>query len=984
MNDIFNNLKKKLSTTYSKYQLQAKKVFNESKLKFKYLSGNSKRKKASDLSSKLKVYSNMANKRKKTDLNRRKKAEYLATLPKSRFKRFIYRMHPKRFFKYWFSKEGGIMALKLAGIGFAVLAVLIIGVFAYFRKDLPSPGEINNRLLNQTTKFYDRTGQILLYEVYGDQNRTVLKGDQISSHIKNATIAVEDKDFYNHGGFSLAGITRAAYNNFFKKGAVKEGGSTITQQFIKNSLLTSERTYTRKIKELILSIELERLYSKDEILTFYLNEISYGSTAYGVEAAAQSYFKKSAKDLTLDESAMLASMPQAPTFYSPYGENTGELIGRKNYVLDLMVEQGYVSKDEAEAAKNVDVLAKVVPLEQQSLYTNIKAPHFVLAVQQKLEEEFGASLVTSGGLKVITTLDWDLQQKAEAAVKNHMDTVEKYKGDNAALSASDVQTGQVLAMVGSRDFTYPEYGSYNAALSGRQPGSSFKPYGYAELFKNDKWSPGSRIYDVSTDFGGYRPNNFDNKFRGQMKVREALGESRNIPAVKALYMAGVDNVIELARKMGNTSLCNSCDYGLSLVLGAGEVKLAEHVHAYSTFARMGKNKTQTYALKVENANGEVIKEWQDSEGEQVLDPQIAYSITSMLTDDAARAGTFGRNNRNVVVPGLTHAAKTGTTDLSRDGWMMGYSRYIAAGVWVGNHDNTPMHSITSNQTGPIWTEFMREAHKGKPDLPFERVEGIKDVKFDSATGRVAGAGSGGTYADIAPAWFKGWPASNEKAIIDSVSGKLATECTPERAKKEISGGGPAPELPPDDPWFYAWSRSYGATAGVIPTQKDDVHKCSDVRPSVSISLQGKTIKATVTQGTHQLETINFIVDGNAASSQAISGGGTYEYTVTADSGSHTVAAEVVDKALYDARDEKTMTISDSGDFTISYNGVKVSWSSVPGASGYTIYFKRGGVDGVYDNGGSTNWTPSVAGTYTNVYVKTNNNKTSNSIGFTYP
>lgn len=984
MSDMLNKSKKKIVATLDGTKQKANKIWKESKLKVSYLSKNSKRKKASDLSEKLKVYSNMTNKRKKNDVKRRKKAEYLATLPKSRFKRFIYRMHPKRFFKYWFSKEGGIMALKLAGIGFAVLAVFIIGVFAYFRKDLPSPGEINNRLLNQTTKFYDRTGQILLYEVYGDQNRTVLKGDQISNHIKNATIAVEDKDFYKHGGFSVAGISRAAYNNFFKKGAVREGGSTITQQFIKNSLLTSERTYTRKVKELILSIELERLYSKDEILTFYLNEISYGSTAYGVEAAAQSYFKKSAKDLTLDESAMLAAMPQAPTFYSPYGENTSELIGRKNYVLDLMVEQGYVSKEEAESAKNVDVIAKVIPLEQQSLYSNIKAPHFVLTVQQKLEEEFGASLVTSGGLKIITTLDWDLQQKAETAVKNNMATVEKYNGDNAALSASDVPTGQVLAMVGSRDFTYPEYGSFNAAMSGRQPGSSFKPYGYAELFKNDKWSPGSRIYDVSTDFGGYKPNNFDFRFRGPQKVREALGESRNIPAVKALYMAGVDNVISLARKMGNTSLCDTCDYGLSLVLGAGEVKLAEHVHAYSTFARMGKNKTQTYALKVENANGEVLKEYQDSEGEQVLDPQIAYSVTNMLTDDAARAGTFGRNNRNVVVPGITHAAKTGTTDLSRDGWMMGYSRYIAAGVWVGNHDNRPMNSITSNQTGPIWTEFMKLAHEGKPDLPFERVEGIKDVAFDRATGRLAGPGNSNTYSDIAPAWFKGWPSSNEKATIDSVSGKLATDCTPQRAKKEISGGGPAPELPPDDPWFHLWSRSYGASAGAIPTQRDDLHKCSDVKPSVSVSVQGKTIKATVTQGTHQVETLNFMVDGNVVATQAISSGGTYDYTVSADSGSHTVSAEVIDKALYDAKDDKSMTISSSSDFTIGYGGSKVSWSSVSGASGYTIYFKRGGVDGVYDNDDDTSWTPSVSGTYTNVYVKTNNGKTSNSIGFTHP
>ena len=704
--------------------------------------------------------------RAKKDAKSKRKAQYLATLPKSRIKRLFYRVHPRRLYKYWFSRDGLIMALKLTGTGFGFMIILVLGLFAYYRRGLPDPKNVSNQLFNRSTEFYDKTGKHLLYKLYGNENRTVVNFDQIADTMKHATVAVEDKDFYNHGGVSFSGIARAAWSNLTSGDSTNQGGSTITQQFIKNSLLTTEQTYSRKIQEIILSIELERLYSKDEIMGFYLNEIPYGPQEYGIEAASQSYFHKKAKNLTIAESALLAALPQAPTFYSPYGDNTDLLVDRQQVIINLMQDQGYISSEEAQKAKGVDILKEITPISERSLYSSIVAPHFVLEVQRQLEEDykFSSSFVQNGGLKIITTLDYDLQKIAEKAVHDadnggFCDRSGRC-GDNAAIVATDVATGQVTAMVGSRRFSYPGYGSFNAALADRQPGSSFKPFDYSQLFYNDRWGPDSSIYDTKTTWGGYHPHNFDSQYRGRMLVREAIGESRNIPAVKAADIAGIKNVVNLAIALGDKSLADDSaapEYNLSYAIGAGEVKLAEHTNAYASFAREGKYLPQSYIISVENADGENLFQWEKQPGEQVLDPQIAYLITNMLTDDNARSRTFGHGNRDLVVPGLNHAVKTGTTDNSVDGLAMGYTAYMSVGVWVGNHDNSPMYSTTSNQTGPIFTQFLREASlKKKYDFNKEiqaRPAGIQAVKMSKDTGYTATDKTAKVFTGLFPSWY---------------------------------------------------------------------------------------------------------------------------------------------------------------------------------------------------------------------------------------
>lgn len=962
---------------------------------FKAKVGSTSKRRKPNLSNKAqdgsaKLHTNLSGTRKsarqmKKDAKARKKAKYLAGLPKSRVKRIAYRLKPSRLKEYWFSKEGGIMALKIAGIGFALMIVFILSVFAYFRRDLPNPRDINSRLLSQTTKFYDRSGEHLLFELYGAQNRTVVEFDQISDYSKWATVAIEDKDFYKHGGFSTAGIARAAWNNAF--GGSTQGGSTITQQFIKNSLLSNEQTVTRKVKELILSMELERLYTKDEILSFYLNEIPYGAQEYGIQAASQSFFNKSAKDLNIAEAATLAALPQAPSLYSPYSGNPEALIERQHTIIDAMVDQGYITQEEGDKAKEDDVLARLVPLENKSLYKDIYAPHFVLQVEQQLNEEFGEARIQTGGLKIITTLDWELQKIAEEAVANNMGQVLNPRGssnggDNTAIVATDNATGQVVAYVGSRDFNYPGYGAFDAATPdvGRQPGSSFKPFGYAELFKSDRWGPDSIIYDTPTTFGDYAPKNFDFGYRGMMTVRQALGESRNIPAVKALYIAGVENTVNLARSMGDEALGDPAQYGLSLVLGAGEVRLSEHTHAYSTFARGGVQKPQSYILKIETADGEVLKEWQDTPGEQVLDKQIAYLMTDALTDDVARSGTFGRGNQDLVVPGLTHAVKTGTTDQSVDGWMMGYSKYLTVGTWVGNHDSRPMNTITSQQNGPIFTEFMRRAHfdvlfakRGVADAPIfdQAPEGIQQVRMNRSTGYAVQGEAGNTYIGKFPSWHKPqYPTSTgTEVVIDTISKKKATDCTPERAKQKTTGGGKWPELMPDDPFFYSWAASAGYSASGAITQEDDVHKCSDAKPRISLSTSdaggGKyKLTAQLTKGTHPLGTVNFKVDGQIVSSQNAGSSGTYTYTHTfSRNGSYKVTAEVVDSVLYEDSDTKSVSVSGAGGGSSGSSSLSISSPSSGSSESGSVAVSWSGGSGTYEVFLSKNGGPySLVGT----------------------
>jgi len=800
----------------------------------------------------------------------------------------------------------------------------MLALFAYFRKDLPK-GIDNLATCSQgaSTTYYDRTGQTLLWASSGDVECYPVKYDDISPYLRDSIVAAEDKDFYKHGGFSMSGIIRAGINDFL--GRSTQGGSTITQQFVKNSMLSAQRTITRKVKELILSIELERSYSKNQILTAYLNEIPFGSVYDGAEAAARGYFNKSAKDLTLDEATLLTAIVPAPTYYSPYGNNTTALIDHQHHVLDLMVTQGYITKAQSDAAKKVDVLAKLSTTSNK--YQGIIAPYYVLQVQEQLEQQYGATNVQKAGFKVITTLDLRLQKVAESVVSDTMPKVVRNNGQNMAVEAEDVQTGQVLAQVGGRDFNYPGYGQENMATTPRSPGSSFKPYDYSSLMtQNQNWGAGSTLYDLKTNFGGgYSPNDYDFKEPGAESMRSALGGSRNIPAVKSMYVAGIQNTIDLAKKMGVVS-GTSCEpnCGLSAAIGDGsEIRLDEHVNGYSTLARMGQYKPLTYILKVQDRYGKTLQEWKDTPGTQVLDPQIAYILNDMLSDP--HASYFGNSFR--LGNGYKSAMKTGTTNANENGWMLGYTPNLAFGLWMGRqNDIKGMYDYTDTILGPAWNSFMNQANSilGIGAQSWTKPAGLKTVCINQSTGYATT--SGGT-CDIFPSWYQPkYPNNSQKAVIDSVSGKLATSCTPDLAKQTITGGGILSEVPSSDPLYNNFIKPeqarYGASGGAIPTDSDDIHTCDPADlPTVSVTVKqlaspGQySLTANVTQGKAPLKTLNFKVDGT------IPDGGSYDisnctgtcqpitYTYTAtSSGSHSITAEVIDTYLYDVTSDPPQTI----------------------------------------------------------------------------
>ena len=578
----------------------------------------------------------------------------------------------------------------------AIFFIIGVASFLYIAKDLPNPKELEERQITESTKIYDRTGQVILYDIHGEEKRTVIAFNEIPDSIKNATIAVEDANFYHHFGLDFKGIARAVWGVITGNRSAG-GGSTITQQFIKKSFFSDKRSYIRKFKEWILALELEIKYSKDEILGFYLNQIPYGSNAYGIEAAAQTFFNKPAKDLTLAESALLVSLPQAPTYYSPFGSHPEELRNRQEYVLNRMTELGYISSNEAETAKQEELKFVYRP-------NAIKAPHFVMYIKEYLEEKYGADAVEKTGLKVYTTLDWDMQQAAEKIISDGAASNEKkYRAGNAALVALDPKTGQILTMVGSRDYFDIEHdGNVNVTIRPRQPGSSFKPFAYVTAFANG-YTPDTILFDLKTEFNPncsadansqydqygiacYNPGNYDDKFRGPVTARQALAQSLNIPAVQMLYLAGINDTIKTAKAMG-INLASQY-YGLSLVLGGGEVKLLEQTAAYGVFAAEGVKHAKTAILKIEKSNGEILEEYKD-ESEKVLEPQLTRLISNILSDNNARAPVFGTASP-LYFPERQVAAKTGTTEQYRDAWTMGYTPSLVVGLWVGNNNNTPM------------------------------------------------------------------------------------------------------------------------------------------------------------------------------------------------------------------------------------------------------------------------------------------------------
>ncbi|PIT86501.1 MAG: hypothetical protein COU33_02825, partial [Candidatus Magasanikbacteria bacterium CG10_big_fil_rev_8_21_14_0_10_43_6] len=620
-------------------------------------------------------------------------------------------------------KTMGQGLVKLVLVGGSVGLVLLIGLFAWASKDLPDPDKLTDRHVAQSTKIYDRTGDHLLYEIFTDEKRTLIDLEKIPQHVIDGVIATEDTQFYEHRGVRPLSILRAVVYGVFTNKRVA-GTSTLTQQLVKNAILTNERSLARKAKEIMLSLRLEQKYSKDQILKIYFNEIPYGSTNYGIESAAQSYFGKSASELDLQESATLAGLPKAPTKYLNDGEALKE---RRNFVLRRMFEEGYITEQEKTEAQ-----AQPMTLERN--VGNITAPHFVFDVREQLVETYGEQTVDTEGLKVITSLDWDMQQAADEAVQEESEKIFEAAGaDNAALVAMDPHTGQILAMVGSRNFEDEEIdGWFNVATKGlRQPGSSFKPIIYTAAFEKG-YTPETVLFDVVTNFAvsgkSYQPLNYDLQEHGPVTMRQALQGSLNIPAVKTLYLVGDKKGVEFAERLGYTSF-SAGNFGLSLVLGGGEVRPIEHVRAFSIFANGGTKYEPVFILKVEESDGTVLYEWKKEKGERVLDQKVAATVSHVLSDDAARAYAFGAGGV-LTLPGRPVAAKTGTTNNYVDAWTVGYTPRLVAGVWAGNTDNTPMTRGYggSRIAGPIWQSFMKKALQDSPVESFPAPPQITTTK----------------------------------------------------------------------------------------------------------------------------------------------------------------------------------------------------------------------------------------------------------------
>lgn len=874
-----------------------------------------------------------------------------------------------RWLKKYFKERGvakGIIALALwAFFSFAVLMIVLAAIYA---KDLPNPEKLADYRISESTKIYDRTGTVVLYDIHGEEKRTIIPFDQMPDYVKEATLVTEDVNFYHHFGLDLKGILRAIWADITGRN-LSQGGSTITQQFIKKTFLSPEKTFSRKIKEAILSIELEIIYPKDKIFEGYLNQIPYGSNAYGIEAAAQTFFRKPAKDLTLAESALLASLPQAPTYYSPYGSHLDDLKSRQKYVLDRMAKFGYVTQEEADKASTEN-------LSFSPIKTSIKAPHFVMYARELLEKEYGEDYIEKAGLKVYTTLDWDLQQLAEEIINKGVKTNEKkYKSFNGALVATDPKTGQILAMVGSKDYfadSLPQTCSpgsnckfepnVNVAIRDRQPGSSFKPFAYATAIKKG-YPPQTVLFDLPTEFnascppsGGYdsfdgnkcyNPQNYDGRFRGPVTMRQSLAQSLNIPSVEMLYLAGVNDTINLAQDMGITTLKDRRRYGLALVLGGGEVKLIDMVAAYGVFANDGIQKEKSLILKIETADGKILKE-REEKSEKVMEPQVARIISDILSDNSARAPVFG--SASPLYLGVRPAAvKTGTTQEYRDAWTIGYTPSLVAGVWAGNNDNTPMTKEGAGMAAaaPLWNEFIKRAYEIKANNQTEP-EGNSPFKEQiSSPSSPSGFSEFSLPAQIEE-FIKPEPLTASKSIlngqafserifkIDKISGKLATDSTPpdmieEQSYKEAhnilfyvekdSPLGSAPTNPNNDPQFTNWEtpvllwakeNSPGGNEQP-PTEYDDIHTPAN-QPQVKILFpnNGSVVNSRVFTITAQasallgIKQIDFFLDDNFIGSDFSE---PYEFSFSAPLnlllGEHILQARAYDHAL-NRKEEETI------------------------------------------------------------------------------
>lgn len=921
----------------------------------------------------------------------RRKAAYLSSLPANPWKRLLFRLNPKRVIRYWFSREGAVMALKITGVGMVVVFLLVVGVFAYFRKDLPQIKDISGNTFGGSITYYDRTGQTVLFQDFDTKKRVPVEDKNISKYMKWATIAIEDKNFYKHGAFDTKGIMRAVINDV-RGTSSRQGGSTITQQLVKiNEDWANDVTISRKVKELILAVELEREYSKDEILLGYLNMAPYGNVDYGVETAAQDYFHVAAKDLTLAQAAMLAAIPKAPGSLSPFSSpqfnpslatnyfNSEALIGRKNYILDVMTQQGYITKLEAEDAKKVDVLAQVKQLE--SHYANIKAPYFVLAARDELRRSFPTAVVKRGGWKVITTVDMNLQNIAETAYNNGQAQLRRQSADNAAFVAEDTQTGQVVALVGGRGLDTPGYGEINYATDVNiSPGSSIKPYDYAVFIDNNtNVGAGSVLYDQVGALPGYACTNralppngnclwdFDRRSPGPVTLRFALGGSRNIPAIKAFtstvpndtssgrttsinksmttigkLMQGEDNYrcfrqdiedITKATKADETQCYSSAGIGDGAYL-----HLDEHVNGIASLGRLGKAVPNTYILKVTNSSGKVLKEYKEAKAIEAIKADSAYIVNDMASDPGASylSGSCTETNCYGMkfhrYKGWKTAIKTGTTNDLYDGLMVAWNTKFTAGIWVGNHTRTTSYSGQPEyMTDPIMKEFMQKAlDTAGPAVNWQQPAGIKTAAAYVNRVAVTGAQSAPSRStDLFPSWYVG-KATSKTQVLDKVSGKVATSCTPELAKQSSLNSNAT-----------SWNVDVfaGGSAGGAPAAQgnDDVHSCSDAKPTVSITaingaatsgdagltcpLAGCTIMAHIEQGTFPLTdstrpsfpgTIRLLVNGQSVQSQAVGATGDYQFTYTPASDSADsvqITVDVTDSVLYQGTDNASVALT---------------------------------------------------------------------------
>ncbi|MFZ2226761.1 MAG: transglycosylase domain-containing protein [Candidatus Moraniibacteriota bacterium] len=616
----------------------------------------------------------------------------------------------------------------VVGALFMVFLGIMIATFFIYKNQTPSVGEISSYRPPQTSVIYDRTGKIVLYKIHGEENRKVLSHDEIPDVVRIATIATEDKNFYAHFGIDFLSILRALRTNV-EKGEISQGGSTITQQLARNVFLTREKTLRRKFMETLIAFKIEKNFSKDEILDRYLNQVPYGSNAYGISAAAEIFFGKSAKDLTLSEAVFLAALPKAPTYYSPYGDNTSELVTRYRNILDQIAQLKKVSTAEIEEAKKTNILAKVEPFREPIL-----APHFVFYVTAQLEEKYGRDFLERGGLRIITTLDYDLQKIGEKIVAEGGARNVSYGADNAALVAVNPKSGETLVMVGSRDFFNPAIdGQVNVAVRLRQPGSSFKPIVYATAFEKG-YQPETLIADVPTNFGpdggglDYIPQNYDGKFHGVLPMRKTLAMSLNIPAIKTLSLVGIDSAIDMAHRLGITTLNDRKRYGLSMAIGGAEVKLVDMASAFSVFATEGEKHPQHAILEIIDSLGETY--FDTTQSSRVVDQEVARKINSILSDNDARSAIFGANSP-LHIPGRTVAAKTGTSQDFRDAWTVGYTPDIAVGVWAGNNDSSPMRAGSDGVfvAAPIWRSFMDAVLSRYPNENFTGYQTVlKDDK----------------------------------------------------------------------------------------------------------------------------------------------------------------------------------------------------------------------------------------------------------------